>query len=484
MSGSRIVLLTGATGYIGGRLLPVLERRGSVVRCLTRRPEALRARVAPGTDVAGGDLLEPGSLARPMAGVHTAYFLVHSMGAEGRFEELDRQAAVNFAHAAREAGVRRIIYLGGLGESGSSLSAHLGSRHEVGEILRREAGATQIVELRASIVIGAGSASFEMIRNLVERLPVMVTPRWVSVQTQPIGIGDVVAYLAAALDLPGEGHRLYEIGGRDVVSYGGLMREYARQRGLRRIMIPVPLLTPRLSSLWLSLVTPVHARVGRLLIEGLRHPTVVRDPAALEAFPIRPGGVAEAIAEALASEDAAGARGGGRLVDARSIPVPAPPERAFAAVTRLGGRNGWYYGNWLWRVRGWMDRLAGGPGRRPGRVDHEHLAPGDPVDFWRVHSCEPPRRLLLSAEMKLPGRAWLEFEIVPDGGGSRIRQTAVFDPRGVLGRAYWYALWPVHRLVFAGMLRGMARWISRNRPLVPGRPSVGPENRDFGAARG
>jgi len=475
------ILLTGVSGYIGGRLLPVLQLRGLGVRCLARRPDFLEARVAHGTEVVAGDVMERETLDAAMAGIHTAYFLVHSMGAPGRFEEMDRLGAANFADAARAAGVTRIIYLGGLGESTSALSAHLQSRQEVGEILRAHAGGTEVVEFRASIVIGSGSASFEMIRALVERLPVMVTPRWVSVLAQPIAIDDVLAYLAAALDLPAAGHRVFEIGGRDAMSYRGIMAEYARRRGLSRLMIPVPVLTPRLSSLWLGLVTPLYARVGRRLIDSLRHPTVVRDDSALRAFAVRPRGVAEAIARALGSEDreraatswasavsvagavtrSGGTRFGNRLVDSRTVRVSAAPAVAFAPILRLGGRTGWHYGDWLWRLRGWLDLLVGGVGLRRGRRDPERLVPGDPLDCWRVEVCEPPRRLLLAAEMKLPGRAWLEFEVTPDGAGSVIRQTAVFDPVGLLGLAYWYSAWPLHQLVFAGMLKGLARAAER-----------------------
>ena len=324
----------------------------------------------------------------------------------------------------------------------------------MGELLRVHAGtACQVVEFRASIVIGAGSASFEMIRALVERLPVMVTPRWVTVLAQPIAVDDLLAYLVAGAVLPPGPHRTFEIGGRDSLSYRDIMREYARQRGLRRLMIPVPVLTPRLSSLWLALVTPLYARVGRRLVDSLRHPTVVRDDAALREFDIVPRGVTEAVADAIASDDRDRRN---RLVDARSVHVEAAPEAAFAAIRRLGGRNGWYYGNWLWQLRGALDELVGGPGMSRGRQNPETLTVGEALDCWRVDACDAGR-LLLRAEMKLPGRGWLEFQVSPEGVGSRISQTAVFDPRGLPGRLYWYALWPVHELVFAGMLRGIAR---------------------------
>lgn len=478
------ILLTGATGTIGGRLLPELESRGRRVRCLVRRPGNLAGRVGAGTEVAAGDLLAPESLAGALAGVRTAYYLVHSMGTAGAFEEDDRRAARNFAAAARRAGVARIIYLGGLGAGGGGLSAHLRSRQEVGEILR-ESGAV-VIELRAAVVIGAGSLSFEMIRALVERLPVMITPRWVEIPTQPIAIGDVLAYLIAALEAPIEESRVFEIGGADVVSYGGLMREYARQRGLRRVMIRVPVLTPYVSSLWLGLVTPIYARVGRKLIDGIRHATVVHDNSAREVFGIEPLGVREAIAAALRNEDRelaqthwadavssagqrqgyGGMRLGSRLVDARVMRVEAPAEAAFAVIERIGGLTGWYYGNYLWKARGWLDLLAGGVGLRRGRRDPARLRVGDCVDFWRVEALEPGRRVRLAAEMRLPGRAWLEFEVKPEGEGERdgctIHQTAIFDPGGLSGLAYWYALWPLHQFIFAGMLRGIARAAERN----------------------
>lgn len=468
-----MILLTGATGYVGGRLLKALEAAGLPVRCLARHPEHLEGRVGRGTVIVAGDALDPASLAPALQGASAAYYLIHSMGSSASFEERDREAARNFGAAARQAGLGRIIFLGGLGNEDDRLSAHLRSRQEVGEILR--ASGVPVIEFRASIVLGSGSLSFEMIRSLVERLPVMVAPRWVSIPAQPIAINDLVAYLLAALSLPPGENRLFEIGGADQVSYGGLMREYARQRGLRRLVVPVPLLTPRLSSLWLGLVTPLYARVGRKLIDSIRHPTVVRDPSALTAFPIRPVGYREAIAAALRNEDrefaetrwldalsASGAerrwygvRFGARLVDSRVVHVEAPKDRVFATVRRIGGRVGWYYGNGLWRVRGAIDILLGGVGLRRGRRHPENLRVGDTVDCWRVEALEPGRRLLLAAEMKLPGRAWLEFDMEGAASATTLRQTAIFDPAGLLGRAYWYLMYPLHQVLFAGMLRGI-----------------------------
>jgi len=473
-SNSKLILLTGATGYVGGRLLHALEAAGYRVRCLSRHPEALSQRVAQTTEVVKGDVLDPESLARAMVGVHTAYYLVHSMASANSFEAEDRFAANAFAVAARDAGVNRIIYLGGLG-SGGNLSAHLRSRQEVGRILRESGVPT--IEFRAAIVIGSGSASFEMIRALVEKLPVMITPRWVTTGTQPIAIEDVIAYLKKAGDLDINVSRIVEIGGADQVTYLDLMKEYSHQRGLKRWMIPVPVLSPRLSSLWLGLVTPVYARVGRELVDSLRNETIVRDRSADALFSIRPLGYREALKRALANEDRefaetrwsdafssvgttrhwGGTKFGRRIVDSRSVHVPFPPAIAFRPIERLGGKTGWYYGNWLWRIRGLLDLLFGGAGMRRGRRDPERLLAGDTLDFWRVEAMQRNHLLRLAAEMLLPGRAWLQFEIEANGSGSVVRQTAIFDPVGVLGQLYWYLLYPMHQVVFAGMLRGIVR---------------------------
>jgi uncharacterized protein YbjT (DUF2867 family) len=440
-----------------------------------RRPQSFQGRIASETELVAGDVLDTESLERAMQGVHTAYYLVHSMGSAQGFEETDRVAAERFGAAARKCKVRKVIYLGGLGDRSGSLSRHLRSRQEVGKILR-ESGVPAI-EFRASIVLGSGSLSFEMIRALVERLPVMITPRWVTVRAQPIAIRDVIQYLLEGFCLELGGSQVFEIGGPDQVSYGDLMREYGRQRGLRRLMIPVPVLTPRLSGLWLGLVTPVYARVGRKLVDSIRNPTLVQDRTALKMFACRPISVRDAIAEALREEDryfaeaawaealsssatvrsCGGLRIGNRLIYSQAIRVAAPPATAFKPIGQIGGKTGWYYGDWLWEIRGWMDRLIGGVGMRRGRPESDELKSGDTVDCWRVESIEPDRRLRLSAEMKLPGRAWLELEVIGDASGSTIRQTSVFDPVGLRGLIYWYLVHAVHRALFAGMLRGIAR---------------------------
>lgn len=475
------ILLTGATGYVGGVLLHDLESRGHTVRCLARRPGKLAGLTGPATEVMAGDAADPEVLARACDGIDIAYWLVHSMESGVDFERSDRLAAERFAAAAKAAGVRRIVYLGGLGAEDDRLSAHLRSRHEVGAILR--ASGLDVVEFRASIVIGAGSFSFDLVRTLVERLPVMICPAWLATPTQPIAITDVVAYLAAAVDLPPGGPRVFEIGGPDRVSYGGIMQEYARQRGLRRLMIPVPVLTPRLSSLWLKLVTPRYSKVGRKLIDGLKNPTVVTSDAALHEFSIRPRSLVSAVREAMIQEDAAfagkrwadladleelpqrfgGKAEGTRLVDHRHAVVAVAADQAFAAIERIGGPNGWYAFDWLWQLRGWMDRIIGGPGMSRGRRDPERLESGEKLDCWHVEVCDRPRRLRLSAEMKMPGRGWLEFEVVPRDGDVTIHQTAIFDPRGLGGLAYWYAIWPLHELVFRQMLAGIVRSAVRGR---------------------
>ena len=474
-----LLLVTGASGYIGGRLMRALHDAGARVRCMARRPEELRARVPEDVEVVRGDVLDAASLTAALDGVDTAYFLIHAMATPRDFAREECEGARSFAQAALAAGVRRIVYLGGLG-SDEGLSPHLASRHEVGRILRDSGVPT--IELRASVILGSGSLSFELVRALVERLPVMLTPRWVSTRTQPIAIGDVIAYLAAAAKVSVHGSVIVEIGGSDRVSYLDLMREYASQRRLRRIFIRVPLLTPWLSGRWLGLVTPVYARVGQKLIDGVRNETVVTSPIATELFPaIVPRGMREAIAQALSNEDRelaetrwsdarssigrtqpwGGRALGSRRVDSRDVVVERPPALAFRPIERIGGSTGWYYGDWLWRLRGLLDLLAGGAGMRRGRRDPESLHVGDAVDFWRVEAIEPSRLLRLRPEMKLPGRAWLEFEISPSATGSVIRQTAVFEPHGLLGLLYWYALYPVHGLIFGGMLRGIARAAER-----------------------
>lgn len=469
------ILLTGATGYVGGRLLPRLEKDGYPLRCLARDLDSLQKRVGENTQVISADVLDAETLKGAFDDIHTCFYLIHSMGQAGGFEKLDKQAAQNFSQAARQAGVKRIIYLGGLGDDDESLSSHLHSRQEVGKIFR-ESG-VQTLELRASIVIGSGSLSFEMIRALTEKLPIMITPSWVKAKAQPIGIQDLLRYLVESITLDLEQSRVVEIGGCDQVSYGDLMAEYAKIRGLRRLMIPVPVLSPKISSLWLGLVTPLFARVGRKLIDSIRHSTVIQDKSALQLFDIRPLGVQEMIKDALRNEDKefaetrwsdslsssglkqkpyGGIRMTSRLVDSREVEVDADLQTSFVPIANIGGKTGWYAHNWLWKIRGAIDLLMGGVGMRRMRPPGRGLRVGDSLDFWRVEAYEPPHRLRLRAEMKVPGSAWLEFELTPTEEGTKIRQTAEFYPKGLWGLIYWYGIYPVHGMVFYGMLNGIA----------------------------
>ncbi|MGP1347668.1 MAG: SDR family oxidoreductase [Phycisphaerales bacterium] len=470
--------LTGGTGYIGGRLAPLLLDAGHEVVCLTRSRKKLEGRTwasRPGVTIVEGDLdASVEALSEGMRGCRTAYYLVHAMrSAGGAYAERDRRFARTFALACERAGVEHIVYLGGLGELGDGLSEHLLSRREVEDELRSHRATVTV--LRAAMIIGSGSASFEILRYLAERLPVMLTPRWVRTECQPIAVRNVLEYLVMLLDTPEAHGRTLDIGGRDIVRYQDLIRMVGEERGLpRRLIVPVPVLTPRLSSLWLHLVTPVPASVGRPLAEGLRNRVVCRNDDVRRLMPTRVLSAREAITRAIGKVDesqvetvwsSAGVipgdpdwAGGKVFTDRRERVVDASCGAAFAAIQRLGGGHGWYAVNWLWQIRGLMDKVVGGPGLRRGRRDTEELAYGEALDFWRIIGIERDRRLTLLAEMKLPGEAQLEFSIVPEaGGGSRIVQEARFKPKGLLGLAYWCGVAPLHAVVFSGMLRGIAR---------------------------
>jgi len=471
---NNLILLTGPTGYVGGRLLKVLEENQFRLRCLARQPELLRPKVDSKTDVVKADVLDRNSLFSAMHGVKIAFYLVHSMGSAESFEENDRIAAQNFGEIAKEAGVERIIYLGGLGNEKEVLSSHLRSRQEVGYILR--ASNVPVIEFRASIVIGSGSLSFEMIKSLVERLPIMLIPKWALMSAQPIAIDDLISYLIEALYKTDNANYLFEIGGFDQVSYLDIMRIYAKSINKRVLMIPVPVLTPYLSSLWLGLVTPLYARIGRKLVESIVHSTVVRDDTALRNFKIKPIGVEEAIQRAIKLEnresaasrwyDSTSSSGETntdkgykfieRLIDARTLNINVPPEIAFNPIQHIGGEKGWYAWNLLWQLRGVIDLLLGGVGMRRGRSHKDKLIVGGTIDFWRIEKTIPNNFLRLSAEMKLPGRAWLEFEVIEKENTSTIKQTAIFEPIGIFGKMYWYSLYPLHQLIFAGMLQAIA----------------------------
>ncbi|MHC4990046.1 MAG: SDR family oxidoreductase [Planctomycetota bacterium] len=479
--GRGLVLLTGATGYIGGRLVPHLLQQGWRVRCLVRSARKLEHRPWASDDhveVVEGDAADEAVLDRAMNGCDATYYLIHSMMAAGpEYRERDRLLATRFAEAASRAGLSQIIYLGGLGETGERLSEHLSSRLEVGDVLRE--GDVPVTILRAGMIIGSGSASFEILRYLVERLPIMVTPKWVSTESQPIAVRNVLHYLLQCLETPETIGRTLDIGGPDILTYRELMRIMAVERGLpRRLVIPVPVLTPKLSSLWIHLVTPLSSHIARPLAEGLRNRVVCRDDDATRLMPQELLTVREAIAEALGKLEAQDVEtswadagpmpgdpdwsGGTVFVDRRAIEVEASPAELYAAACRIGGGQGYYTADWLWRMRGLMDRLVGGPGLRRGRRNPASVGYGEALDFWRVTGIEPNRLLELRAEMKLPGVATLAFEIEPRGDHrSRLVQTARFKPKGLLGLLYWYAVLPLHHVVFNGMLRGIGRSAER-----------------------
>ena len=470
------VLITGASGYVGGRLVPALLDRGHRVRCVVRNLRKLSpAPWSEQVDVVQADIAE--DLSEAMAGIDVAVFLVHSIGEGNDWVARERAIARNFRQAAEAAGVRRIVYLGGLGDDYSELSVHLRSRHDVGAVLA--AGPIETVELRAAVVIGAGSASFEMLRYLTEVLPVMVTPKWVDTLCQPISIRDVLRYLVSAIEAPGALAGVLEIGGPDVVSYAEMMAIYAREAGLKkRRLIPVPVLTPRLSSLWVGLVTPVPAQLARPLVDSLVNSVVVTDHRAEELFPFERVSLAASIHNAIGRtavgdvptkfDDASSSvwqpaatdpswTGGTEFTDVRTMVVATDPHRTWQAVCRVGGEQGWYRGEFLWKLRGLADQLAGGPGLRRGRRHPDHLSVGEPVDFWRVEDLETDRLLVLVAEMRLPGKAWLQWTVEPVTAGTLLVQTARFRPRGLFGRAYWYLVAPFHGLVFPGLIKGISR---------------------------
>lgn len=479
MSDAPRALVTGITGYVGGRLAPRLAQAGYRVRVMARDPRRLEGRSWLGqVEVVQGDALDPASLSEALSGVDVAYYLIHSMLGGANFQQRDIAVARRFGQAAKAAGVGRIIYLGGLGDPAADLSEHLRSRQQTGQALR-EAG-VPVTEFRAAIIVGAGSVSFEMVRYLTERLPVMICPRWTSTRVQPIAIRDVLDYLVEAIAVPESAGRVIEIGGTDVLTYGDMMLGYAAARGLRRRLVPVPVLSPGLSSYWVHWVTPIPAQIARPLIEGLRNEVIVRSPLARELFPrIHPLGYRAAVDMALAqmrggevetawSDALVTSRGDvtpvelsvseGMIVERRQRRVAASPGEVFRVFTGLGGRRGWLYVNWLWELRGLMDRMVGGAGLRRGRRNPDEVRVGDAIDFWRVERVEQDRLLRLRAEMKTPGDAWLQFEVAPaEGEQSLLRQTAYFTPKGLPGLIYWYALYPIHRVIFSGLIREVAR---------------------------
>ncbi|MFM9136314.1 MAG: SDR family oxidoreductase [bacterium] len=477
---SRLCLVTGATGYVGGRLVPRLLEAGFRVRVLARHPERLRDMPwFADVEVVAGDAGDPDAVRSALAGVDVAYYLLHSLQVGPELEIEERRVAQVFSAAAREEDVGRIVYLGGLAPQvpKAKMSRHMRSRVEVGEILR--ASGVPTVEFRAAVIIGSGSASFEMLRYLTERLPAMITPRWVRQKTQPIAVRDVLRYLVLAADLPPEVNRDFDIGGPEVMTYESMMHRYAAVARLpKRVILPINLLSPGLSSHWVGLVTPVPRRIARPLVESLRHPAVCRDHDIARYIPDPPEGLVPfdtAVELALtrirdaevttrwSSASVPGApsdplpsdptwSGGSLYTDVRRVSTTASPEQVWRAVDRIGGAHGWYSARFLGEVRGVMDRVVGGVGLRRGRRDPDHLQVGDAVDFWRVEERQPPTLLRLRAEMKMPGRAWLEFRIEPlPGGGALLTQRAVFHPKGLSGHVYWWSVAPFHGFVFPGM---------------------------------
>lgn len=483
MINQSLILVTGATGYVGGRLVPRLLEAGYRVRVLARDPSRLQGRPwIDQVEVVQGDVFDAETLLPAMLGVNAAYYMIHSMQkvnhGSGEFHKRDLTAARNFGQVAAAAQVRRIIYLGGLGDPEADLSCHLRSRQETGEALR-ESG-VPVTEFRAAVIVGSGSVSFEMIRNLTERIPAMICPKWVYTRVQPIAIRNVLDYLVAALQTPESAGRIIEIGGSDVLTYGEMMLGYAEVRGLKRWLAPVPVLTPRLSSYWVHWVTPISAEIARPLIEGLRNEVVVRDDTARRLFPdIRLLDYRTAVERALVRLDAGNIESAwsdalvtsqgdappvvfaiqdGMMLERRQQVIEAPLAAAYQTFTSLGGEHGWPSFNWAWWLRGIADRLVGGVGFRRGRRDPDELRAGDALDFWRVEAVEEDRLLRLRAEMKSPGRAWLQFEAKPlPEGKTLLMQTAFFAPKGLFGLLYWYALYPFHGLIFDSMVRRLGQ---------------------------
>ncbi len=479
MAGPERILVTGATGYIGGRLVPRLLQEGYRVRVLVRsRVRVLSRPWSDQVEILTGDIFDPQTLAEVLAGVDSAYYLIHSLSQGSNFHNLDLEAARAFGQAAQRAGVDRIIYLGGLGDPEGDLSRHLRSRQETGQALR--AGGVPVTEFRAAVIVGSGSISFEMIRYLVERLPIMICPRWIYSRIQPIAVQDVLEYLVGALDTPASRGLTIEIGGKNATTYKGLMLGYAEKRGLRRLLLPVPVLTPRLSSYWVHWLTPIPSGITVALVEGLRNDVIVTDDLARTLFPhIEPQDYASAIGMVIndldegridtAWSDAAGTNSEGEkpvrlesrqgmIIEHRRRRVAASAQAVYRVCTGIGAARGWYFANWTWRLRGMVDRLLGGAGLRRGRRHPDDLRIGDALDFWRVEDLKADRLVRLRAEMKLPGRAWLQFEVwEAQDGSTHLEQTAAFMPKGLTGLAYWYGLYPVHAWIFGGLAREIAR---------------------------
>ena len=477
---SKRILVSGATGYVGGRLVPRLLASGYPVRCLVR--DAKRLQGYPWlnkVEVVEGDALDPASLSNAMQSMEVAYYLIHGMQGGKVMPIADYQAARNFTQIAEQENLERIIYLGELVDPTGNLSPYLRSRHETGYLLRQ--GGVPVTEFRAGMIVGAGSVLFEMVRYITERQPVLICPRWFYSQAQPIAISDVLEYLVNVLEVPDSLGKLIEIGGATCLTYADMLLGYAHERGLKRIMIPVPVYAPRLSSYWVHLVSPLHWRVVLPLIEGLKAESLVHSDLAQNLFPNLkpldfPSSVHKALHNFLTDEVETSWDGAlvvtqgdlrpvtlttveGMMVEKRSLQTHVPAQVAYQAFTGLGGKRGWLYMNWSWVIRGWADKLVGGVGLRRGRRHPDDLRTGEALDFWRVEALEPGRLMRLRAEMKVPGRAWLEYQSIEQADGSTLlTQTAYFAPRGLLGLLYWYLLYPIHSFIFSGMIKKVAGW--------------------------
>jgi uncharacterized protein YbjT (DUF2867 family) len=472
---SKLILVTGITGYVGGRLVPRLLERGYRVRCLVRDSSRLKGRPwLHQVEVVQGDMLRPETLIAAIKGVHSIYYLVHSLSGGNNFSQMDIEAARNCAQIAKRYGVNQIVYLGGLGDPQRKLSAHLTSRHETGEALRSAGGI--VTEFRAAVIVGSGSLSFELVRYLTERLPIMICPKWVYTRIQPIAIRNVLDYLVAALETHDSLGKIIEIGGRDVMTYAEMMTGFAKARGLKRYLIAVPVLTPRLSSYWVHFVTPIPASIAQPLIKGLGNEVIVRDNLAAKLFPhiellgydsavrLALNKVAAHTIETIWTDALISSQQDknpvtmlstqGMIIERRHRLIGASVSSTFSEITRIGGEKGWLFMDWAWQFRGHLDRLVGGVGMRRGRRDPDHLRVGDSLDFWRVEQVDTNHILRLRAEMKVPGRAWLEFEVKEQSPSTTLLlQTAYFEPKGLWGLLYWYGIYPVHALIFSGLIR-------------------------------
>ena len=476
------ILVTGSTGYVGGRLVPQLLSRGYNVRVLVRNPERLVNRSwHTKVEIHKGDVLELSTLSNLFFDIDFAFYLIHGMSDDQDFETSDLKAAKNFTLAAKNSGLKKIVYLGGLAETKKKLSKHLLSRYRTGESLR--ASGQNILEFRAGVIVGAGSLSFEMIRHLCERLPIMICPKWVFTKTQPISITNVLEYLVGSITTDIPSNEIIEIGGKDVLSYGDMMKRFASVRKLKRYLIPVPVLTPTLSSYWVHWTTPLSARIARPLVQSLKNESIVNKNTAEQYFPkinlISYDKAVTLAIDKLNSEhvetswsDALSSSGGkdisvdiksieGLIMEKRSIIITKNSKQIFSYLMTLGGHNGWLYANFLWIIRGYIDLLFGGVGLRRGRRNPSELKQGDALDFWRVEKIIENKLLRFKAEMKLPGKAWLQYEIISlENNQCNLIQSAFFEPKGLGGLAYWYFLYPIHKIIFSGLIKTINRNIT------------------------